>query len=302
MKSLLSPKRVSAALLLTTCISLSSCKKDSQTTPPPAQDDMTLASEAVQSNNLATTVFDNIFNLTQSVSEDDAGEQIGLGAQSLPTGRVMGIEGTEGGAKCYTTTVAPKIRGEWPKTVTIDFGDGCKSPDGKIRKGKIISIFTKPAYLPGAIISTTFDGYTVDSFAIAGTHKVTNTSTAQRISFKIEVINGKLTSTNTGVWHRHESNHEFTQLDDVFAPLNPFKSGYKITGTSKGGNSLGWSWHTEIVTPLIQRFNCHWISKGVLKIWWQDNPTAATLDFGDGTCDDQAVLSYKDHSKTITLK
>lgn len=303
MKSKLMLLRLASVLALSAAIMFSSCKKDNQSNDPVLDDDLNVAVETAQNNSVASNQFDDVLNITQSVSSEDAGEDIGLGTESALMAKTSPINPiSRGGSRCFTVNVIPKIRGEWPKTVTINFGDGCKGKDGQVRKGKIVSIYTKPAFMPGAVVSTTFLGYQVDSFAITGTHKVTNTSADRKISFKIEVINGKITNTNSDFWRKHEAESEFTQLDGWNSDINPLKNGYKITGTSKGSNSNGRSYKTQTDSPLIRKFDCMWIAKGNLKIWWNDNQGPANLDFGNGSCDDQAVLTYKGKSKTVPLK
>ena len=303
MKSKLMLIRLASVLALTVAITFSSCKKDNQSNEPVQDDDLKVAVEAAQNNSIASNQFDDVLNITQSISSEDAGEDIGLGTESAIMAKsASGNLFARGRSRCFTVNTIPKIRGEWPKTVTINFGDGCTGKDGKVRKGKIVSIYTKPAFMPGAVVSTTFLGYQVDSFAVAGTHKVTNTSNGRKISFKIEVINGKITNTNTDFWHKHDAEREFTQLDGWDSDTNPMRNGYKITGSTKGSNSNGGSYKTQTESPLIRKFDCRWISRGILKVWWNDNQVAANLNFGDGTCDDQAVLTYKDRSNTITLK
>lgn len=302
MKSKFKLLRMASVLAIFAAISLSSCKKDNQGNNSLQDDDISPAVEAAQNNDAASSQFEDVLNITQSVTADDAGEDIALGTQSAVMGGTDSDNGFPPESRCFTVNVIPKIKGEWPKTVTINFGDGCKGKDGKVRKGKIVSIYTKAAFMPGSVVSTTFVGYQVDSLSISGTHKVTNTSTAKRGSFHIEVINGKVTNNNTGFWREHESDREFTQLDGWFSVLNPLKNGYKITGTTHGINSNGRTWKTQTERPLLRKFDCMWISKGVLDVWRNGNSTAATLDYGDGTCDDQAVLTFKNKTKTITLK
>lgn len=302
MKSKFTLIRMASLLAISAAIAFSSCKKDNQSNEPQQDDDLNTSIEAAQNNAIASSQFDDVLNITQSATSEDAGEDISLGTE----GAFM--RGSDPGSmfsrdrRCFTVNVIPKIRGEWPKTVTINFGDGCTGKDGKVRKGRIVSIYTKPAFMPGAVVSTTFIGYQVDSFEISGTHKVTNTSTARGISFRVEVVQGKITNTNTGSWRKHEANHEITQLDGWNSDINPLRNGYRITGSTQGASSNGLKWKTQTESPLIKKLDCKWISKGVLKIWRNDLATAATLDFGDGTCDDQAVITYKNRTKTITLK
>lgn len=302
MKSKFTLIRMAALLAISAAITFSSCKKDNQSNEPQQDDDLTISIDAAQNNAIASGEFDDVLLITQSATSEDAGEDISLGTE----GAFM--RGAESGGifsrdrKCFTVNVIPKIRGEWPKTVTINFGDGCTGKDGKVRKGRIVSIYTKPAFMPGAVVSTTFIGYQVDSFEISGTHKVTNTSTLSKGSFRVEVIQGKITNTNTGSWRKHESDHEITQLEGWNSDINPLKNGYRITGSTQGANSRGLKWKTQTETSLIRKFDCQWISKGILKIWRNDLAAAATLDFGNGTCDDQAMITYKNRTKTITLK
>lgn len=302
MKLKFPPLKLASVVALSVVIIFSSCQKDNMTNDTLQDEELSPAVEAVQDNNAASDQFSDAFDITQSVSAEDAGEEIGLGTMSAISSNSGNENSFGAGAKCYTVTVVPRIKGEWPKTVTINFGDGCTGKDGKVRKGKIVSIYTKPSFMPGAVVSTTFVGYRVDSFAIAGTHKLINTSNDRGISFKMIVTDGKITNSNTGFWRKHRSEQEFTQLEGWMSTTNPLKNGYRITGSTNGSNSNGRSWKTQTSTPLIRKFDCKWISKGILQIWWNDNKTAATLDYGDGKCDDQAVLTYKDKSKTITLK
>jgi hypothetical protein len=291
--------RLPQAFLLVICAAIlfSSCKKENNSNDSQQDDDLSLSIEAVQHDATATSMYDDVLIITQSASSEDAGEDIGLGT---PNPFMRGGGGVD--TKCFTVSVLPKIRGEWPKTVTINFGDGCLGQDGKVRKGKIVSIFTKPAFMQGSVVSTTFVGYQVDSFSVAGTHKVTNTSTNLRSSFKVEVIQGKITNTNTGFWLNHEAEHEFTQLEGWTSNINPLKNGFRVTGTTQGMNSFGQRWKTKTVSPLVRKFDCRWISKGVLNIWRNDITTPAILDFGNGTCDNKAELSFRNRTKTITLR
>lgn len=291
--------RLLAALLIVGAVSITSCKKDNANVPDDPEMDQAI--DVTQSNELAAQTFDDVFNISMGVQAADAGDDIGIGTSEGILYKPGGGETTLGD-RCFTVSVVPKGKNVWPKTVTIDFGDGCKGEDGKVRKGKIVVIFTKPIFLQGAKVSTTFDGYEVDSFALQGTCIVTNISTDDRYGFRREVINGKLTNTNTGFWRKHESVHTHIQIEGMATPFNPMDDVYKVTGSAHGGNSNGRTWMREITTPVVRKMNCKWRGAGVVTIHWNQNPNAATLDYGDGSCDNKALLTYKGHSKVITLK
>lgn len=280
-------------------LTLISCKKDNTNNPPP-DGKMDLAVQASQEDGVTNQQFNDVFNISLGVKESDAGTSIGLGTGGGVIYRPGGNEGTLG-YPCFTVSVTPKGAGEWPKTAVFDFGNGCKGVDGKTRKGKIIVVFTNAAYMPGAKITTTFDGYSVDSFAISGTQTIENTTSGNNFGFSITIVDGKLTNTNNGFWHSLSGKHTWTLVQGQSTPTNFLDDQYQVTGTVQGGNSTGFTWSSEITDPLIRKLDCLWRVKGKLSIHWNQNPDGAILDYGDGTCDNKAVLTYLTYSLNINL-
>lgn len=277
-----------------------SCKKDNnnKTEDPEMQNAIAASSD----NDIASSQFSDVMSISLGVQEADAGESIGLGTGAGTIYRPGGNETTLGD-HCFTVTVSPKVPGEWPKKATFDFGDGCKGTDGKVRKGKIYVVFTNPAYMPGAKITTTFDGYSVDSFDIAGQQVIENTSSGDKLGLSVTITDGRLTNTNTGFWHSLAGKHTWTLKSGLATPLNFLDDVYEVTGSVNGGNSTGFTWTSEITKPLIRKFTCRYRVQGTLSIHWNQNPDAATLDYGkDDDCDALATLSYKGFSKVISLR
>src|SRR5687767_13714864 len=72
----------------------------------------------------------------------------------------------------------------------------------------------------------------------------------------------------------------------------------KITGSAHGfikrGNLLV-GWISEITEPLVKKFSCPWISKGVVKVRREtlpaSSPWVAALNYGTGTCDFMATFT-----------
>src|ERR1035437_5526286 len=60
---------------------------------------------------------------------------------------------------------------------------------------------------------------------------------------------------------------------------------FKITGTSKGSNSAGFSYSSKIQenNPLIKPASCTTFTKGTL-VMTNSNGKIVTIDYGDGTC------------------
>ena len=291
-----------SALIVLGAITFTSCKKE--TSAGTVTDNSTPAEVAATVN--ATTEdaqaeeqFDDVFNITASISTEDAGEDLGMGTNLSAGLGEPGTRLTPATPRCYTITVVPRQPGVFPKTVTIDFGNGCLGRDGKFRKGKIVTIYTNRMLVPGAKISTTFVGYYVDSFNIEGTHITENTSTSNMQGLKVSVIDGKITNTNNGNWRKWNSTKNILQIEGNGTPNFPLDDVYKITGGARGSNSFGHNWASAIVEPLIKKFTCRWIVKGTVKL--VRDGREALLDYGNGDCDNLAIIYINGVAHRITL-
>lgn len=291
------------AFAITGALIFTSCKKeDSFITPiQPAETEAVEAAatqEATAQEADAEAQFDDVFNITASMNSSQVGEDLGLKA-NVSGLYELGSTTTANTVPCFTITVVPNIPNVFPKTVTIDFGTGCLGRDGKYRKGKIVSIYTNPMVVPGAKVSTTFIGYQVDSLKIEGTHIAENTSTSNMQGWKVVVIEGKVTNVNTNRWIKWNSTKNVLQIAGNGTPHFPMDDIYKITGSARSINSGGGSWAALVTDPLIKKFSCRWIVQGTVKI--VKNGREAILDYGDGRCDNLAVIIINGVRHVITL-
>lgn len=281
-------------------LTLSSCKKEDSINSTPEAEAAELAATQEASVQEAETEaqFDDVFNITASMNSSQVGEDLGVSANVSGLFE-LGSTTTTNTARCFTITVVPNIPHVFPKTVTIDFGTGCLGRDGKFRKGKIVSIYTNPMVVPGAKVSTTFIGYHVDSFKIEGTHITENTSTSNMQGWKVVVINGKITNTNNNRWRKWNSVKNILQIAGNGTPNFPLDDIYKITGSATGSNSGSHTWASMIVEPLIKKFSCQWIAQGTVRLVKDGRP--ALLDYGNGICDNLAIIYINGVPHVITL-
>lgn len=288
------------AMGLIGAIAFSSCKKDESLTPITEADPAEVAAtQTVTTQDAeAEAQFDDVFNITASMNSSVAGEDLGVGA-NVSGLFDLGSTTANTTGRCFTVTVVPNIPHVFPKTVVINFGSGCLGRDGKFRKGKIVSIFTNPMVVPGAKVSTTFVDYYVDSFHVEGTHISQNTSTSNMQGWKNVVIDGKITNTNSGRWHMWNSTRNILQVAGNGTPHFPMDDIYKIEGNGSGSNAAGNTWTSVITDPLIKKFTCPWIVKG--KVRMQRNSREALLDYGNGDCDNQAIIYINGVPHVITL-
>jgi hypothetical protein len=200
---------------------------------------------------------------------------------------------------CAVVTVS----GSFPaKNIKIDFGTGCTSPSGVVRKGIINIVLTDSVRKSGSIATTTFDNYYVNGFKKEGTIIRTNTTVANSNtrSFNRTVNNGKITSPAGKVW-THSSNINITQTAGVSTPCDLTDDVYTLAGTRTATNANGKTRTSTTQTPLQKKMSCANIDQGILQV--QGPSHTALIDFGSGSCDNLATISIDGRpSRTIRLR
>jgi len=188
----------------------------------------------------------------------------------------------------------------YPKTVTIDFGNGDTCPDGRFRKGQIILHFTGPIRKPGSVVTITLVDFQVGRVKVEGTKVITNLSENGNIRFSVQVTGGKVTFPN-GRGYEYEKLKYIKQIEG--GDTNEISDDvYSIEGHSqtKFKNGVIISLNTE--EALIKKVSCPWISKGTLKI--KINAHEFLLDYAfpnNGDCDNKALLKWNSKEKIILL-
>jgi hypothetical protein len=191
-----------------------------------------------------------------------------------------------------------------PRKLTINFGTtNCWCNDGKARRGKIIVSYTGFYRDSGTVITFTFDNYAVNDYV------VTNTST--------KVITNKGRKTNGHPWFTIYENGGVIKPSNgrtiswISNRENEWIAGYNtrwywaddeylISGTASGVTATTLAYTMTIKTPLHIMLNCHNVVAGVVDITPLAKDTY-TLDYGNGTCDNQATVTYKNKTFNITI-
>lgn len=195
------------------------------------------------------------------------------------------------------------ITGSFPaKNIKIDFGTGCTSPWGVVRKGIINIVLTDSLRKTGATATVTFDNYYVNGFKKEGTIIWTNTTVAGSgtPSFRRQVQNGKITSP-AGVYWLHTADINITQTAGASTPNNLTDDIFSITGTRTVTNPAGKTRTSTTQTALQKKAACANVDQGVVRV---DAPNHyALIDFGNGTCDNLATISIDGRTpRTIILR
>jgi hypothetical protein len=294
-------------ILIGLCLILFSCKKEnSQNTVDTQEIELSkVASEGdAQSEQSYSQIFDDVMGTS---------DEVGVYGTGI-FGREYGLDTAQ---RCFTVRVErPNAPQPFPVIVVITFPQsGCMGPDGRVRRGQIKTTYTNRLIVPGAESITTFLNYSIDSVTVGGTYKVKNMVEPIQITifppqynhkWLINVVGGRLGYPNGNVveWNstktieQVEGSHTLPIQDNVF----------KIIGSSNGAsirNSVSTWWNSETIEPLFKRTTCRWIVKGKIRTVRRNlsntSPWVGILDFGNGTCDNIAILNVNGNIRTITL-
>ena len=289
-------------ITLVAVISMASCKKDSSTSNSTNTNAATLSDSSTVADNSYYDVLNNAFVGFADNSTVWSSSTLHSGKTStFSTEHTEGVN--TGNLSCAIYTLSDTVQGEYPKTLTLDFGTGCTSADGVVRTGKLIYLFSGPLLFPGTTASVTFTNYTVNGYGLQGTYSITNTSSdSTGISISTQVINGIITYPDATNYH-YSHNRTYTMIAGSSTVFDISDDVYSITGNSSFSNSEGSSivWTIASASPLIKAINCRYISKGVVNFTYNQSVNGS-IDFGDGTCDNAATITIGSLQQPITLR
>lgn len=258
-----------------TIIALFGCKKEE--TDEEAQQD------AVE-NFVAGQLVDEAADLADQVTMDEVEN---LNERSAPFSRL---------GPCVTITHDTTVS---PRTILVDYGiNGCLCRDGKIRKGAVLITYSGRPRVVGTVITLTPQNYFVNNFQLSGLKTFTNVSANGTPAVNIKVVNGQITNPqgqvsqiNTDITRKFIAGYStITRSDDVF----------ETSGSRSRVNFAGRSVTITSIVPIVREMSCRWIGSGEIEIAISGRRNRV-VNFGNGTCDDQATVTVGRFSRTITL-
>lgn len=265
-------------------LSLFSCQKDSVTIEQPNVD---LADDDAVSD----AVYEDIFN-----TADNASIMLDQIAKGLESKSETVLTDT-----CPTVTITHPGDGIWPKTITVDFGDGCSGLYENTRSGKIIIEVTAPRLEVGSTRTITFENYYFNGIKVEGTKVIENTgyNSNQNLVFSVKLTGGKLTLPD-GTYVERSYNH-LREWTAGLLTKNIWDDECLITGTGSGLTIDGIAYTNTIKSALHWTRACFFIVSGVVEIE-REGEESVEINYGTGTCDAVAVVTKGDKSKEILLR
>ena len=279
------PVRVLFVLVLALMIGMTACSDENESPVQSEIDENDI--ESINSEEQLEAAYEELDMI--SVEANDRTEE-DLGGRSL-------MDENDMLTRCATITHDKEA-----KTITIDFGDGCEGPDGKVRSGIVFISYTQRMFLPGAVLTITLEDYTVNRLAIEGTKIITNVSETLRddVSFNKVLTGGKITWPD-GTFATREVDKTFTWI----RANNPLLDEVHVEGEASGMNRRGVAYQVTIVSKIIWKTACR--LQGVcipaqgLKLVEREGHPDVLVDFGDGECENQVTITKNGESRLVDI-
>jgi len=187
--------------------------------------------------------------------------------------------------------------GDFPKTITLDYGNGTELQNGKVLSGIIIVEISAPRKSEEYKREVKYIDFGVDTLTINGTSEVSvdrNDETFRTFETKITV------EFDSGSSVERESERTWQWIEGMDTEADQTDDVMQITGYAEAQTSEGDEYLKEIVEPLIRIRDCRFIVQGIVEITLNDE-LISTLDYGDGTCDAVATVTKDGESTEIDL-
>jgi len=187
--------------------------------------------------------------------------------------------------------------GGYPRTMTIDYGDSLALANGHVLKGKIVIVISAAPFVSGSKRTITYENFCTDSVCLSGTSIKTRTKDPLKVFSDSTDLTVTLADGTT--IHRIED-HMRTWVSGSDTEFNPSDDVIQITGKVIVSDSKGNEYSKIITTPLEKTGECKFITKGVIE-FKNSAGKFATVDYGNGVCDNLATRATQDSTSVIKL-
>ena len=257
-------------------IGLQSCKKN-QVSPADLSDDETMDLIVAES----TT--NEVINLVDSYFDETASRSSQAGF--LPS--------------CVTVTRV--LHGD-TLSVTWQFDPaGCQMPNGRVYTGtvEIVRIRDRQTHEKHLYVSFS-DDFSVNNIDVDGGFERIRVRRNAQNHPEAEIV-FDLTVTRPNGAMMHTEGTRTREFVEGFTTRNPHDNVWLITGQWTTTRFNGNQFDVQITQPLRKEFDCRWYVSGTMEI--VKNGHTFILDFGNGDCDNEALLTLPNgRTRTIHLR
>ncbi len=192
-------------------------------------------------------------------------------------------------------------QGQHPDSLVMNYGMGTQLNNGRVMSGSMIINTSEEPNGDGFMRKITYEGFSVDSMSITGMTNMYISGDYQNGRNHMISEDLMITMPDGTTIHRESeivrewmegSETNLDQTDDVMKV-----TGHVINTVIENGTET--VYRKDIIEPLIKSSNCRYFSQGIIELS-QAGTVIATLDYGNGECDDIALLS-KDGEESVEI-
>lgn len=199
---------------------------------------------------------------------------------------------------CVTVSVSGD---EFPKEITIDYGDGCTGAFEIERTGTITLHMTDTILNPGAVYTITFEDVSIGMRQVDKMATITNEGLNEEGNW---VISSQ--SESTIIFEKEEGT---ITISRVFSEVKEWLAGFETPEMeddrflkSGGGSMLvngDLKFERSTTDPLLFDRTCRYPLSGIIRITKEGE--YMVIDFGEGECDNIALVRKDGESEKIDL-
>lgn len=208
-----------------------------------------------------------------------------------------GINWGSGNSMHYMMGQAPEYsmhgnQGQYPDSIVMNYGEGMQLSNGRVMSGLMIINTSEEPNGDSFMRKVTYDNFSVDSMSITGMTSMFISGYHQNGGKHNLIEDLMITLPDGTTIHRESeitrewiagSETNLDQTDDVMQV-----TGLVINTITENGTEI--VYRKDIVEAMIKSTNCRYFSQGIIELSQSGN-VIATLDYGNGDCDDVALLT-----------
>jgi len=207
--------------------------------------------------------------------------------------------------RCYKNDVGPEVtvtedeNEGYPITIIIDYGEGIELRNGRVISGIITIVILAPHETEGASREITYQNFKVDGIGIDGSKQIIFTGesgVSRKFDHSYDLM--FLFQDETEVSCVGNKTKEWVAGLDTSYDRTDDK--IQITGEDVFIDSYDNEFKKKIEDYLLRLGGCKFVVSGVVNYLY-NGAVFASVDFGDGICDDIAMKTTHDGDKEIVL-
>lgn len=270
-----------------------SCSKDKNI----STEDRQAAQQASEEYLMAEQIYDNVFREVDT--------------QAKQQGQLNGFTTSED--ELDTRGNCPQVKLDltantiFPATLTLDYQGDCNGNGKPAMAGKITAVFNGLLLKGGTSIQLSFSDFSYAGHAVSGTYEIVNQGKdASGQPTLTSVVDGQIT-TPAGKTFSYQATTTSKQTEGN--DTNFFNAGlagilddvWSTTRDAVLNSSSGLQVDISTPSAIQSPFSCKWPVSGFFALDINQPSVTGSIDFGDGNCDDKAVLTLGDYTVELDL-